>query len=86
MSVHKLQFGFLPEDFEIGAGSISISALPDLKERVETVKASDTVEKNWIYAPTLYTTNTSQRDGARAAIFCLCEPDDTPLKIHLVSA
>ena len=45
------EFGFYPDPLQIKAGPIMIGALPDLKQITSDVLASDSIEKDWIYAP-----------------------------------
>lgn len=49
--LHKKTFGFYPDPLRIETGPITISPRPDLGQVVSDVRASDTVEDGWIYAP-----------------------------------
>ena len=65
MSVHKQQFGFLPEPLEIDADPLAVRVLPHLDRCVKDVKQSNILEKNWIYAPPLYKTATTNGEQAK---------------------
>lgn len=49
MSRIEKKFGFYPKSLEVKTGSIRISPLPELDERVDGVLSSESVYKNWIY-------------------------------------
>lgn len=53
MAQLSLEFGFLPEPFEIDSGIISIRSLPDRELNVNEVVNRPTVDGRWIYAPIL---------------------------------
>ena len=44
-------FGFYPEPFQLNAGSVTITPLPEFEQSIADTLASDHIEKDWIYAP-----------------------------------
>lgn len=50
MTLHRLEFGFHPEQFEINAGPISVQPLTGSLELVRQIEASDGIANGWIYA------------------------------------
>ena len=48
---HVKEFGFYPDPLQIKAGPVTISSLPDLERIANGVRASSSIENNWIYAP-----------------------------------
>lgn len=48
-TLHKLEFGFYPNELEITQGPISISTLPGLAKRRDDIEQDPNLRKNWIY-------------------------------------
>ena len=44
-------FGFYPEPFQLNAGPVTITPLPEFEQSIADTLASDHIEKDWIYAP-----------------------------------
>lgn len=43
--------GWLPTRFDTVIGDLSVATLPAFEEAVDQVRADESVEKDWIYAP-----------------------------------
>ena len=44
------QFGFYPSQLEIEEGMLTVSTLPDLKDKINDVNRDKYIEKDWIYS------------------------------------
>ena len=44
-------FGFYPKPFQLNAGPVTITPLPEFEQSIADTLASDHIEKDWIYAP-----------------------------------
>ena len=50
LSEYEKKFGFYPYSLKIEEQGITISTLPDLKDKVSSVNSDGYVEKDWIYS------------------------------------
>lgn len=53
----KMAFGYYPAPLSVSAGAIKIDTLPNFKEIITDISASESVHKSWIYAPPQKTQN-----------------------------